>query len=143
MVDERIRRLINDMLETMYDAPVGLAASQVNVHERVVVIDVSEERNEPRVFINPEIEVLDENLALTRMPVRTGFYETVHRPRCIKVTALDQHGEAFVEALDGLMAICLQHEIDHLEGKLFVDHISDLKRRRIRSKLEKSHRRNA
>jgi peptide deformylase len=142
-VDDELRRLIDDMLETMYEASgIGLAATQVNVHQRLLVMDVSEERNEPRVYINPEITVLDETLGgydegCLSVP---GFYEEVKRPRCVSVTALDRHGESFAEELDGIAAICLQHEVDHLDGKLFVDYISPLKRQRIRSKLEKAHR---
>lgn len=145
-VDDRIRSLIDDMFETMYDAPgIGLAASQVDVHERVIVIDISEERDDPRVFINPEFEVIDPDLGdydegCLSVP---GFFETIHRPKKITVTALDRDGQSFTEELNGLMAICLQHEIDHLEGKLFVDYISPLKRQRIRGKLEKAHRRQA
>lgn len=145
-VDDRIRRLVDDMFETMYDAPgIGLAATQVDAHERVIVIDISEDRSEPRVFINPEIDVLDPELGdydegCLSVP---GFFETVHRPRRIKVTAMNRDGETFTEELDGLMAICLQHEMDHLEGKLFVDYLSPLKRQRIRGKLEKAHRRRA
>tara|TARA_R110001599_G_scaffold353459_1_gene592575 strand:+ start:282589 stop:283095 length:507 start_codon:yes stop_codon:yes gene_type:complete len=145
-VTEATRRLIADMLETMYEAPgIGLAATQVNVHERLLVIDVSEDRSHPLVFINPEITVLDPNLGeydegCLSVP---GFYETVSRPSRIKVTALDRNGESFTRELDGLLAICLQHEIDHLEGKLFVDYLSPLKRQRIRKKLEKQQRQNA
>lgn len=145
-VDDRIRSLIDDMFDTMYEAPgIGLAASQVDVHERVIVIDISEGRDDPRVFINPEFEVIDPDLGnydegCLSVP---GFFETIHRPKKISVTALDRDGQSFTEELDGLMAICLQHEIDHLEGKLFVDYISPLKRQRIRGKLEKAHRRQA
>lgn len=145
-VDDRIRRLVDDMLDTMYDAPgIGLAASQVDVHERVVVIDVSENRDQPLVFINPELEVLDPELGTYDEGCLSvpGFFETVHRPRAIRVTALDRDGEPFTRDLDGLLAICLQHEIDHLEGKLFVDYLSPLKRQRIRGKLEKSQRQRA
>jgi peptide deformylase len=140
------RRLIADMLETMYDAPgIGLAATQVNVHQRLLVIDVSENRDESLVFINPEITVLDPELGeydegCLSVP---GFYETVCRPHRIEVTALDGDGISFTWQLDGLLAICLQHEIDHLEGKLFVDYLSPLKRQRIRKKLEKQQRQNA
>lgn len=142
-VDEGMRALIEDMLETMYDASgIGLAATQVNVHKRLLVMDVSEERDQPMVFINPSVEVLDPELGsydegCLSVP---GFYEEVNRPRQIRVTALDRNGESFTEELEGLAAICLQHEIDHLDGKLFVDYISPLKRQRIRRKLEKSHR---
>jgi peptide deformylase len=142
-VTEAHRLLIKDMLETMYDAPgIGLAATQVNVHERILVIDISEDKSEPRVFINPVVEVLDPELGeydegCLSVP---GFYDTVTRPQRIRVTAMNEHGETFEEELSGLMAICLQHEIDHLEGKLFVDYLSPLKRSRIRKKLEKQHR---
>ena len=142
-VDSRVQQLVDDMLETMYDAPgIGLAATQVDVHERVIVIDTSESRSEPKVFINPEIEVLNPDLGdydegCLSVP---GFFETIHRPKSIRVNALDREGEVFTEELDGLLAICLQHEMDHLQGKLFVDYLSPLKRQRIRGKLEKSHR---
>lgn len=142
-VDGRIQKLIDDMLETMYDAPgIGLAASQVDVHEQVIVIDLSETKDQPRVFINPEVEVIEEELGqydegCLSVP---GFYETVKRPRQVRVKALDRDGTPFVEEMDGLLAICLQHEMDHLDGKLFVDYLSPLKRQRIRSKLEKAHR---
>ena len=145
-VTDETRALIDDMFETMYDAPgIGLAATQVDVHQRILVIDVSEEQNQPRVFINPEVEVLDPELGeydegCLSVP---GFYETVNRPRKIRVTALDRDGKAFSETLEGLLAICLQHEIDHLNGKLFVDYLSPLKRQRIRKKLEKTQRRRA
>ena len=143
LVDARVRQLTDDMLETMYDAPgIGLAATQVDVHERVIVIDVSETKDQPQVFINPVIEVLDDNLGeydegCLSVP---GFYETVRRPERIRVTAINRQGETFSDDLDGLLAICLQHEIDHLEGKLFVDYLSPLKRQRIRGKLEKAQR---
>ncbi len=145
-VTDELRTLIDDMFETMYDAPgIGLAATQVNVHQRLLVIDVSEDHSEPLVFINPEVEVLDPVLGeydegCLSVP---GFYETVNRPRRVRVTALDRDGQPFTRELEGLLAICLQHEIDHLDGKLFVDYISPLKRQRIRKKLEKTHRRRA
>lgn len=141
-VDDKIRKLVDDMFETMYDAPgIGLAASQVNVHKRVVVIDVSEDKSQPLVFINPEIEILDAELnqydeGCLSVP---GFYETVERPSHIRVKALDRDGNPFVMEPQGLLAICIQHELDHLNGKLFVDYISPFKRTRIRSKLEKKH----
>lgn len=143
VVDDAVRRLIGDMLETMYHAPgVGLAATQVNVHQRVVVIDVSEDQSQPLVFINPEITVLDEaqcdyDEGCLSVP---GFYETVVRPEHIRVQALDREGKPFEITPSGLLAVCIQHEVDHLNGKLFVDHISNLKRDRIRKKLEKKHR---
>jgi peptide deformylase len=142
-VDDALRTLIDDMFETMYDAPgIGLAATQVNVHSRLIVIDVSENRDHPLVFINPEVEVLDPTLGeydegCLSVP---GFYETVSRPQQVRVNALDRNGEAFEMLADGLLATCIQHEIDHLDGKLFVDYLSTLKRERIRSKLEKAQR---
>lgn len=142
VVDDSIRQLVKDMFETMYDAPgIGLAATQVNVHKRVVVIDTSEEKNQPQVFINPEVEVLDNTSCeydegCLSVP---GFYETVIRPAKIRVKALNEKGEAFTLDPEGLLATCIQHELDHLNGKLFVDHISPFKRSRIRSKLEKKH----
>jgi len=145
-VTDELRQLVDDMFETMYAAPgVGLAATQVNVHQRIVVLDVSEDQSEPLVFINPEIEVLDEEIhqydeGCLSVP---GFYETVERPRKVRVKALDREGEAFAIEAEGLLAVCIQHEVDHLDGKLFVDYISPLKRNRIRSKLEKAHRQRA
>ncbi len=145
-VTDATRTLIDDMLETMYAAPgIGLAATQVNVHQRIIVIDISDDQSEPLVFINPEIRVIDPELGeydegCLSVP---GFYETVNRPRKIEVTALDRDGRPFTRTLDGLLAICLQHEIDHLNGKLFVDYLSPLKRQRIRKKLEKNQRRRA
>ena len=145
-VTDATRALIDDMFETMYAAPgIGLAATQVNVHQRLIVIDITEDRSDPLVFINPEITVLDPELGeydegCLSVP---GFYETVNRPRQVEVTALDRDGQSFTRVLDGLLAICLQHEIDHLNDKLFVDYLSPLKRQRIRKKLEKDQRRRA
>ena len=145
-VDDAIRELITNMFETMYEAPgIGLAATQVNVHKRLLVMDVSEDNSEPLVFINPAYEILDEDLGeydegCLSVP---GFYETVSRPHRISATALDREGESFSTELEGLAAICLQHEVDHLDGKLFVDYLSPLKRQRIRKKLEKDQRRRA
>ena len=139
-VDDGVRRLVDDMLETMYAAPgVGLAASQVNVQKRVVVLDVSEARDQPWVFVNPELEVLDAGLreydeGCLSVP---GFYDKVSRPEHVRVRALDRDGTPFAIEPDGLMAVCIQHEIDHLDGKLFVDYLSPLKRQRIRMKLAK------
>lgn len=141
-VDARVRQLVDDMFETMYEAPgVGLAATQVNVHEQIVVIDVSENRDQPLVFINPKIEILDETLfdyeeGCLSVP---GFYEKITRPRHVRVSALDREGKSFTIEPEGLLAVCIQHECDHLNGKLFVDYLSNLKRQRIRSKLEKQH----
>lgn len=140
--DDQLQQLIDDMFETMYEAPgIGLAATQVDVHQRLIVIDISEEKNRPYVFINPEIlerkglEQMDEGCLSV-----PGFYETVERADWIRVQALNRHGESFELATDGLLAVCIQHEIDHLNGKLFVDHLSSLKRDRIRKKLEKQRR---
>jgi peptide deformylase len=140
------RALIDDMFETMYAAPgIGLAATQVNVHQRLLIIDVSEERSEPLVFINPKVTIVNPELSeydegCLSVP---GYYETVARPSGLEVTALDRHGERFTREVDGLLATCLQHEIDHLDGKLFVDYLSPLKRQRIRKKLEKDQRQRA
>lgn len=143
-VDSRIQTLVDDMFDTMYAAPgIGLAASQVDVHERVIVMDLTEDRSDPKVFINPEVTVIDDDLGAYDEGCLSvpGFYETVERPKVVEVTALDREGQPFTERLEGLMAICLQHEIDHLEGKLFVDYLSPLKRQRIRSKLVKEQKR--
>ena len=138
-VDAEIQQLVKDMFETMYDAPgIGLASIQVNVPRRVIVVDVSEEQDQPLCFINPEVvetegeETMDEGCLSV-----PGFYETVQRAEKIRVRALNEKGETFEMDADGLLAVCIQHEIDHLDGKLFVDYISPLKRNRIRKKLEK------
>ena len=142
-VDARIRKLVEDMLETMYDANgVGLAATQVDVHERLVVIDTSEERNQPMVLINPEItwasdekQVNDEGCLSV-----PGIYDGVERSSRVKVRALDEHGnEREIEA-EGLLAVCIQHEMDHLLGKVFVEYLSPLKRNRIKTKMLKARR---
>ena len=144
--DAALSKLVGDMIETMYEADgVGLAATQVDVHKRLLVIDVSEERNAPMVFANPEITVLDQCTREVKEGCLSvpGFYEPVTRPEHVLVRAQDQYGKAFELQPDGLLAVCIQHEIDHLNGKLFVDYISALKRQRIRSKLEKHHRESA
>lgn len=138
-VDDHVRRLIDDMLETMYAAPgVGLAASQVNVHKRIIVVDVSEERDTPYVLINPTIELLageqESQEGCLSVP---GFYELVTRAEHIRVKALDRNGQALDLEAHGMLAVCVQHECDHLEGRLFVDYLSNLKRQRIRKKLQK------
>lgn len=141
-VDDEVRKLIDDMFETMYDAPgIGLAATQVNVHKRIVVIDLSEDKSEPLVMINPEFEVLtDEEDKMQEGCLSVpGFYENVERPNRIRLKALDRDGKPYELIAEELLAVCIQHELDHLNGKLFVDHISRLKRDRIRSKLEKKH----
>ena len=145
-VDDALRKLIDDMIETMYEASgIGLAASQVNVHKRVLVIDVSETRDQPQVFINPEITPLTEDLAPYEEGCLSvpGFYEKVERPSRVRIRALDRNGEPFEIETDGLLATCIQHEIDHLNAKLFVDYLSRLKRDRIKKKLQKVHRQQA
>ena len=146
MVDDQVRQLIDDMFETMYEAPgIGLAATQVNVHQRIVVMDLSEDRSEPRVFINPEFETLTTDVDQYQEGCLSvpGFYENVDRPTQLRVKALDRDGKPFELEAEGLLAVCIQHECDHLNGKLFVDYLSTLKRDRIKKKLEKLHRQNA
>ena len=143
VVDDALRQLIDDMLETMYDAPgIGLAATQVNVHKRLVVMDLSEDKSAPRVFINPELETLTEDLGPYQEGCLSvpGFYENVDRPLRVRIRALDRDGQPFEEIAEDLLAVCIQHECDHLNGKLFVDYLSSLKRDRIKKKLEKQHR---
>ena len=141
VVDDKIRKLCDDMLETMYAAPgIGLAATQVNVHQRIVVIDTSEEKNHPLVLINPTFEVIEGEQQYDEGCLSVpGFYETVTRAEKIRLKALGRDGQPFELIADGLLSVCIQHELDHLDGKLFVDHISKLKRDRIRKKLEKDH----
>jgi len=141
-VDDGIRQIADDMLETMYTAKgVGLAATQVNVHKRIIVIDVSEEKNTPLFLINPEI--LDQEGAeeseegCLSVP---GFFENVRRAQKVTLQALNRDGERFELDAEGFLAVCIQHEMDHLEGKLFVDYLTPLKRQRIKKKLEKLHR---
>jgi len=136
-VDDALRDLIKNMFDTMYDAPgIGLAATQVNFHKRLMVIDVSEESDQPLCFINPIIthkegvEVMQEGCLSV-----PGFYEDIERADTVTVKALDKEGEPFELTTDGLLAVCIQHEIDHLDGKLFVDYVSPLKRNRIKKKL--------
>lgn len=141
--DARLEQLVADMAETMYDAPgVGLAASQVDVHEQLVVIDTSETKDALQVFINPEIlwaseerEVYDEGCLSV-----PGIYDGVERPARVKVRALDAKGQPFELEADGLLAVCIQHEMDHLKGKVFVEYLSPLKRNRIKTKLLKEER---
>ena len=142
-VDDRIRQLVRDMAETMYAAPgVGLAATQVDVHERVIVIDVSENANELRVLINPEIlwrsderETYEEGCLSV-----PGIYDKVERAERVRVRALNEKGESYEFEADGLLAVCVQHEIDHLDGKVFVEYLSSLKQNRIKTKLRKQDR---
>ncbi|MEN8175065.1 MAG: peptide deformylase [Pseudomonadota bacterium] len=141
-VDDRIRQLVDDMFETMYAAPgIGLASVQVNVPERVVVIDISEDQSEPLCLINPEIlnvegeETMEEGCLSV-----PGYFDSVTRAERVRVRALNPDGDIFEMDADGLLAVCIQHEIDHLDGKLFVDYLSSLKRQRVRKKLEKERR---
>jgi peptide deformylase len=141
-VTDEIRRTVDDMFQTMYEAPgIGLAAIQVNVPLRIIVIDVSDQHDSPVCLINPEIlerhgeEQMEEGCLSV-----PGFYDQVSRAEKIRFRALDREGETFEQEADGLLAVCVQHEIDHLDGKLFVDYLSALKRQRIRKKLEKEQR---
>ncbi|MBL0421177.1 peptide deformylase [Ramlibacter sp. AW1] len=142
-VDARIRQLVADMLETMYEAQgIGLAATQVDEHERVVVIDVSEERNRPLVLINPEIVWASEDTQVGDEGCLSvpGIYDGVERSVAVKVRALDDSGQEREIEAEGLLSVCIQHEMDHLMGKVFVEYLSPLKRNRIRSKMLKSRR---
>jgi len=140
-VDGKVASLVDNMLETMYEAPgIGLAATQINVHERIVVIDVSEEGDSPMTLINPEILASSDE----RVEMQEGclsipeVYEMIERPAEVRVSAIDREGNPFEVEADGLLAVCIQHEIDHLQGKLFVDYLSPLKRNRIRKKMIKA-----
>ena len=138
-VDATLRQLIADMLETMYDAPgIGLAATQVDVHQRLLVLDVSEENNQPQVFINPEIIAAEGSQIYQEGCLSVpGIYADVKRASTITVKALDREGAPFELSADGLLAVCLQHEMDHLDGKVFVDYLSPLKKALVRKKLAK------
>ena len=141
-VDDALRRLIDDMFETMYDAPgIGLAATQVDVHQRLLVTDVSVEKDDPFVLINPEI-VAKDGLEVSEEGCLSvpGYYEEVERAEHIRVKYLDRNGDAIEADFEGLLAVCVQHEIDHLDGRLFVDYLSEAKRQRIRKRLEKDRR---
>ena len=141
-VDDALRRLIDDMFDTMYEAPgIGLAATQVDVHRRLLVADVSSERDDPHVLINPVIEHKD-GLAVTEEGCLSvpGFYEEVERAEHVRVRYLNRDGEDLERDFEGMLAVCVQHEIDHLDGKLFVDYLSEAKRQRIRKRLEKDRR---
>ncbi len=140
--DDSIGRLVDDMLETMYDCPgIGLAATQVNVHQRVVVIDLSEAQNDPLVLINPTFDILDGETEESQEGCLSvpGYYENIARANHILLHAQDRDGTPYELEAEGLLAVCIQHELDHLVGKLFVDYLSPLKRNRIRKKLEKQH----
>ena len=142
LADPAFQRLVDDMFETMYEAPgIGLAASQVDVHQRFMVIDVSEEKNRPLVFVNPEIlEKAGEQVYQEGCLSVPNIFADVTRANEILVRALDRQGQSFEMRVDGLLAVCIQHEMDHLEGKLFVDYLSPLKREMVRKKLAKARR---
>ena len=145
-VDDEVRRLVRDMAETMYAAPgIGLAATQVDVHRRVIVIDTSDTRDQLLVLINPEIVSASDELQECEEGCLSvpGVYETVTRAAKVKVGALDANGIAFERTAEGMLAVCIQHEMDHLEGKVFVEYLSRLKRSRIRSRMEKQLRQTA
>lgn len=144
-IDATARKLVSDMVETMYGADgVGLAATQVNVHQQVIVIDVSPDKSDLRVFINPEI-IRREGVALNQEGCLSvpGVYDNVERAESVTVTALDENGSRFTLNASGLLATCIQHEMDHLLGKVFVEHLSELKQNRIRAKLKKRQRKAA
>ena len=140
VVDDGVRRLIDDMLETMYDAPgIGLSAPQVNIAKRVVTIDITKDRSDPLCLVNPEVRTatgeMEAEEGCLSLP---GVYEIVKRPEMVRVSALDRDGRSCEIEAEGLLAVCIQHEIDHLDGRLFVDYLSRLKRQRIRKKAEKT-----
>lgn len=138
-VDAEVRRIVDDLFETMYAAPgIGLAATQVNIQRQIIVIDISQDRDQPLCLINPEIlsSAGEEQMEEGCLSV-PGYYETVRRAERVTVRALDRDGKPFELETDGLLAVCIQHEMDHLDGKLFVDYLSPLKRQRIKKKLEK------
>jgi peptide deformylase len=142
-VDDRIRQLVKDMADTMYAAPgVGLAATQVDIHKRVIIVDISETRDQLNVFINPEITArsgaADREEGCLSVP---GIFEKVKRAEHIELRALDSHGKSFELTAAGMLAVCIQHEIDHLEGKVFIEYLSRLKQHRILAKLKKQQRR--
>jgi peptide deformylase len=141
-VTPEIRKLVRDMAETMYSAPgVGLAATQVNVHKRVIVIDVSDDKDDLRVFINPELLFAEGEAECEEGCLSVpGYYDKVTRAARIRVRAQDEHGETFELDAEGLLAVCIQHEMDHLQGKLFVEYLSPLKRARLAAKLRKKQR---
>jgi peptide deformylase len=141
-VDARIQKLVDDMAETMYAAPgIGLAATQVNVHERVIVIDISEDKSDLRVLINPEILSKSGDMEWEEGCLSVpGIYDKVHRAEIIRVRALNRAGETYEFDADGLLAVCVQHEMDHLMGKVFVEYLSRLKQNRIKTKLVKQER---
>jgi len=145
-INEEVKTLSNDLLETMYDGNgIGLSATQVNIHKRILVVDVSEEKDSPMIFINPTVEVLgqEEKIYGEGCLSVPGFFEDVSRPDKIKITALNLDGEEFSIEAEDLLAVAVQHEMDHLDGKIFVDFLSNLKRQRIKQKLIKISRKEA
>ena len=144
-IDAEVRRIVDDMTETMYAAPgIGLAATQVDIHKQIIVIDVSEDHSDLRVFINPEI-TRREGVAVNQEGCLSvaGIFDNVERAESVTVTALDRNGSRFTLNASGMLAACIQHEMDHLEGKVFIDYLSDLKQNRIRAKLKKRQRKAA
>ncbi len=144
-IDAKTRKLVDDMAETMYAAPgIGLAATQVDVHKQIIVIDVSEDRSDLRVFINPEI-TRREGVAVNQEGCLSlaGIFDNVERAESVTVTALDRNGSRFTLNASGMLAACIQHEMDHLQGKVFVEYLSELKQNRIRAKLKKRQRKAA
>ena len=141
-VTTEVQQLVRDLAETMYGAPgIGLAATQVDVHKRVIVMDISEARDELRVFINPEILAAEGEAEREEGCLSVpGYYDKVTRAAAVRVRALDADGKPFVEDADGVLAVCIQHEMDHLQGKVFVDHLSPLKRARLAARLRKKQR---
>ena len=144
-VTDEIRRQADDMLETMYAAPgIGLAATQVDFHQRLLVLDVSEDQSEPLIFINPEILTADGSAKSDEGCLSVPeIYEAVERAETVRVKALDRDGKEFELEAEGILAVCIQHEMDHLEGKLFVDYLSEMKRQRLKKKLAKARKREA
>jgi len=140
-ITHKLVKLADDMLETMYTAPgIGLAASQVNVHKRLIVVDVSVEKNQPYILFNPQVNHREGEIETDEGCLSVpGFYEPVIRAERINVAAINRDGEPFTMAAEGVLAVCIQHEVDHLDGKLFVDYISTVKRQMIRKKLIKIH----
>jgi peptide deformylase len=141
IVDDRIRQIVSDMAETMYAAPgIGLAATQVNIHERIILVDVSEDQTDLKVLINPEVIAQGDERKVFQEGCLSvpGIYDDVERPDAIRVRALNEHGETLEFDADGLLSVCIQHEIDHLNGKVFVDYLSRLKQGRIKTKMIKA-----
>jgi peptide deformylase len=146
LFDDRLKKIVSDMAQTMYEAPgVGLAATQVDIHERIIVIDTSDSREELKVFINPEIVWQSEEHKVWREGCLSvpDYFDEVDRPNKVRVKAFDENGEVFELEAEGLLSVCIQHEMDHLIGKVFVDYLSPLKRMRIKGKMKKREKLNA